>query len=242
MSTIPIDETLRALDDPVRSGQVRYLGTSTFAAWQRREARWVSKALGLDRAVCEQPPYRLLDRRIERQVVPMAETAGFAVTLVPPGWRLSERSIPAWRGPASGQPSGSARGREGPALHRGRRQGTRGDQGPAAQVGSHTRRGGACQGGGAAMGHQPDHRTAQGEGCLGAVHVRLAAEDRKRLDAVASPGQVVVPYDEADFGPHGFRWSCAGPPSLATPRQRARSQYVKAGPTAHDDPAGADLG
>jgi hypothetical protein len=37
-------------------------------------------------------------------------------------------------------------------------------------------------------------------------------------------------------------WSCAGPPSLATPRQRARSQYVKAGPTSHDDPAGADLG
>jgi aryl-alcohol dehydrogenase-like predicted oxidoreductase len=84
MSTIPIDETLRALDDPVRSGQVRYLGTSTFAAWQRMEARWVSKALGLDRAVCEQPPYRLLDRRIERQLVPMAETAGLALTLGSP--------------------------------------------------------------------------------------------------------------------------------------------------------------
>jgi hypothetical protein len=92
------------------------------------------------------------------------------------------------------------------------------------------------------MGHQPDHRTAQGEDCLGAVHVRLAAKDRERLDAAASPGQVVVPYYEADFGPHGFRWCCEGPPSLATPRQRARSRYVEAGPTSQDDPAGADLG
>jgi aryl-alcohol dehydrogenase-like predicted oxidoreductase len=47
---------------------------------------------------------------------------------------------------------------------------------------------------------------AQLEDCLGAVHVRLTAEDRERLDAVASPGQVIVPYYEADFGPHRFRW------------------------------------
>jgi aryl-alcohol dehydrogenase-like predicted oxidoreductase len=76
MSTIPIDETLRALDDLVRSGKVRYLGTSTFAAWQLVEALWVSKELGLHRVVCEQPPYHLLDRRIERELVPMAQTYG----------------------------------------------------------------------------------------------------------------------------------------------------------------------
>jgi aryl-alcohol dehydrogenase-like predicted oxidoreductase len=46
MSTIPIAGTLRALDDLVRSGKVRYLGTSTFAAWQLVEALWVSKELG----------------------------------------------------------------------------------------------------------------------------------------------------------------------------------------------------
>jgi hypothetical protein len=55
---------------------------------------------------------------------------------------------------------------------------------------------------------------AQLEDCLGAVHVRLTAEDRKRLDAVASPGQAIVPYYEADFGPHRFRWSCEEPLAL----------------------------
>jgi aryl-alcohol dehydrogenase-like predicted oxidoreductase len=79
MSTIPIDETLRALDDLVRSGKVCYLGTSTFAAWQLMEALWVSKELGLNRVVCEQPPYHLLDRRIERELVPMAQTYGLAL-------------------------------------------------------------------------------------------------------------------------------------------------------------------
>jgi aryl-alcohol dehydrogenase-like predicted oxidoreductase len=79
LSTIPMDETLRALDDLVRSGKVRYLGTSTFAAWQLVEALWVSKELGLHRVVCEQPPSHLLDRRIERELVPMAQTYGLAL-------------------------------------------------------------------------------------------------------------------------------------------------------------------
>ena len=52
---IPIDETLRALDDLVRVGKVRYIGTSTYAAWQLVEALWVSKENHLNRFVCEQP-------------------------------------------------------------------------------------------------------------------------------------------------------------------------------------------
>ena len=76
---IPIDETLRALDDLVRSGKVRYIGTSTHAAWQIVEALWVSKELGLNRFVTEQPPYHLLDRRIERDLVPMARTFGIGI-------------------------------------------------------------------------------------------------------------------------------------------------------------------
>src|SRR3712207_3994181 len=46
---IPIDETLRALDDLIRAGKVRYIGTSTFAAWQVVESLWVAKELGLNR-------------------------------------------------------------------------------------------------------------------------------------------------------------------------------------------------
>ncbi len=77
--SIPIDETLRALDDLIRAGKVRYIGTSTFAAWQLVESLWVSKELGLNRFVCEQPPYNLLDRRIERELLPFCRTYGFGV-------------------------------------------------------------------------------------------------------------------------------------------------------------------
>lgn len=75
-SDTPIDETLRALDDLIRSGKVRYIGTSTFAAWQVLESIWVSKEFGLNRFVSEQPPYNILDRRIERELLPMTQTFG----------------------------------------------------------------------------------------------------------------------------------------------------------------------
>src|SRR5690606_37949167 len=69
----------RALDDLVRSGKVRYIGTSTFGAWQLVESLWVAKEYGLNRFVCEQPPYHILDRRIERELLPMAQTYGFGI-------------------------------------------------------------------------------------------------------------------------------------------------------------------
>ncbi len=78
-ASIPIDETLRALDDLVRQGKVRYIGTSTFGAWQLVESLWVAKEMGLNRFVCEQPPYNLLDRRIERELLPACRTYGFGV-------------------------------------------------------------------------------------------------------------------------------------------------------------------
>lgn len=76
---IAIDETLRALDDLIRAGKVRYIGTSTFAAWQCVESLWAAEKLGLNRFVCEQPPYNLLDRRIERELLPMARTFGYGI-------------------------------------------------------------------------------------------------------------------------------------------------------------------
>ena len=78
-SDTAIDETLRALDDLVRAGKVRYLGSSTFAAWQVVESLWVAKELGLNRFVSEQPPYNILDRRIERELIPMAQTYGIGL-------------------------------------------------------------------------------------------------------------------------------------------------------------------
>ncbi|HZQ38011.1 MAG TPA: aldo/keto reductase, partial [Dehalococcoidia bacterium] len=78
-SDIPIDETLRAMDDLIRDGKVRYIGSSTFGAWQLVESVYVAKELGLNRFICEQPPYNLVDRRIERELVPMALTYGFAL-------------------------------------------------------------------------------------------------------------------------------------------------------------------
>lgn len=77
--TVPIDETLRALDDLIRAGKIRYIGTSGFPAWKHMEALWVAKEWGLDRFICEQPPYHLLDRRIERELVPMAQSYGLGI-------------------------------------------------------------------------------------------------------------------------------------------------------------------
>jgi aryl-alcohol dehydrogenase-like predicted oxidoreductase len=77
--SIPIDETLRAMDDLIRAGKVRYIGTSTFAAWQVCEAHYVARELGLNRFVSEQPPYNLLDRRVERELLPFARTYNYAV-------------------------------------------------------------------------------------------------------------------------------------------------------------------
>jgi aryl-alcohol dehydrogenase-like predicted oxidoreductase len=81
MPEIPIDETLRALDDLIRSGKVRYIGTSSFPAWQIVEALWVSKELGLNRFVSEQPAYNMIVRTIERNLVSMAQK--FNIALIP---------------------------------------------------------------------------------------------------------------------------------------------------------------
>lgn len=77
--TIPQDETLRALDDLVRAGKVRYIGCSTFPAWMVMEGLAVSERMNLVRFVSEQPPYNLLDRRIENELVPLCQRYGIAL-------------------------------------------------------------------------------------------------------------------------------------------------------------------
>ncbi|MCU1689563.1 MAG: aldo/keto reductase [Jatrophihabitantaceae bacterium] len=67
------DETLGALSDLVRSGKIRYIGSSTYPAHQIVEAQWVAKERGHHRFVTEQPPYSILVRGIERDLLPVAE-------------------------------------------------------------------------------------------------------------------------------------------------------------------------
>ncbi len=76
---VPIDETLRALDDLIHAGKIRYIGTSSFAGWQTVEALWASDALKLNRFVSEQPFYCMIDRLVEKDVVPVAQKYGLAL-------------------------------------------------------------------------------------------------------------------------------------------------------------------
>jgi len=73
------DETLRAFDDLVRSGKVRYIGASTHPAWKVMEALALSEKFSLHRYVSEQPPYNLLDRRIENELIPLCLEHDLAV-------------------------------------------------------------------------------------------------------------------------------------------------------------------
>jgi aryl-alcohol dehydrogenase-like predicted oxidoreductase len=84
-----IDETLGALSDLVRAGKVRYLGSSTFPASQIVEAQWVAQRRGRERFVCEQPPYSILTRGIETDVLPTCRRYGIGVICWSPlggGW------------------------------------------------------------------------------------------------------------------------------------------------------------
>ena len=72
----PIDETLAALDELVREGKVRYLGSSNFSGWQVVEADWVARTAGTERFVSAQNEYSLLERGVEAEVVPACEHVG----------------------------------------------------------------------------------------------------------------------------------------------------------------------
>jgi aryl-alcohol dehydrogenase-like predicted oxidoreductase len=106
-ATTDIDETLCALTDLVHAGKIRYFGSSTFPAYQVVEAQWVAERRGRERFVCEQPPYSLLVRGIEADVLPVCEKYGMGV-------------IP-WSPLAGGWLTGRYRkGQDAPDSHRGR--------------------------------------------------------------------------------------------------------------------------
>lgn len=203
----PIDETLRALDDLVRSGKVRYIGCSTFAAWQVLESLWVSKELGLNRFVTEQPPYHLLDRRIERELVPLAQ--GYGIGLIP------------WSPLSGGFLTGKyKRGETRPAGARWEKSGDGHFVDAAFDVVETLEAIGKEKGATASQVaiawcmSKPaitapiigPSSQAQNEDNLGALDVTLTEADHERLDAVAEPGRCIVPYYRADFSPYQYRW------------------------------------
>ena len=101
-----IDETLGALSDLVHQGKVRYIGSSTFPASQIVEAQWVARDRHLQRFVTEQPPYSMLVRGVEADVLPTCARHGMGVMSYSPlagGW-LSGR----WRKDTGQQPSSRA--------------------------------------------------------------------------------------------------------------------------------------
>jgi aryl-alcohol dehydrogenase-like predicted oxidoreductase len=211
INTIPIDETLRALDDLVRSGKVRYIGTSTFPAWQMLQSLWVSKELGLNRFVCEQPPYHLLDRRIEREVVPMAQTYG--IGLIP------------WSPLAGGFLTGKYE-RGGGAIEGARHRDMNNPRVAALLTSDATfgvldlleaianDRG--CTISQVALAWnmgQPGitspiigpRTMEQLEDNLGALGVALTEQDLSRIDQVAEPGRAILPWGQADWEPPAHR-------------------------------------
>ncbi|MEO6847034.1 MAG: aldo/keto reductase [Chthoniobacterales bacterium] len=210
-SDIPIDESLRALDDLIRSGKVRYIGSSTFAAWQCVESLWTSEKLGLNRFICEQPPYNILDRRVERELFPMARTFGYAI-------------IP-WSPIGGGLLSGKyTRGEQPPSNTRFEKVSEMEHLQyrykdavfdvcdvlkPIAEKHSATIAQVAlawtiCNP--AVTSSIMGPRTLeQLEDNLGALNIKLDKEDLAAIDAVSPPGGVKVGYYEADFGPHPHR-------------------------------------
>ncbi len=205
--SIPIDETLRALDDLIRAGKIRYIGTSTFAAWQVVEALWMSKELGLNRFICEQQPYNILDRRVERELLPMARTFGMA-------------TIP-WSPLAGGLLTGKYRaGKKPPAGSRfaKRQQSKRWNDNvlqvvdqldPIAKKAGCTTSQLALrwcmdQPGVTSPIIGPRTRT-QLKDNLRALDVTLDPSIFEQIDTIVPPGEFVAPFYEANFGPHLHR-------------------------------------
>jgi len=79
-----MEETLRAMDDLVRQGKVRYTGASMFFGWQLTKAQGVSTALGLEKMVAGQYIYSLIHRELERETIPAAVDAGIGITCFSP--------------------------------------------------------------------------------------------------------------------------------------------------------------
>ncbi len=210
---VPIDETLRALDDLIRAGKVRYIGTSMFPSWKIVEGLWASKELGLNRFVCEQMAYNLLDRTAEREIVPAAQTFGIALLpwaplcggLLTGKYRRDDQSAAGrWHGGKDnfGRPATPAAF---DVIERVVALAKEKSCTPSQLALAWN----AAQPGITAPIVGP-RTLEQLVDNLGAVNVRVTDEDRKRLDELAPPLAATLRYYDAalaiDFRPNLARW------------------------------------
>lgn len=91
--TTPVEETLEALNELVRAGLVRYIGTSNYQAWRIVRAHCVAETRSLNPFVCEQPPFSMLERTVETEILPACRDLGIGILPWAPlaGGLLSDR-------------------------------------------------------------------------------------------------------------------------------------------------------
>ncbi|MEC5397798.1 aldo/keto reductase [Uliginosibacterium sp. H1] len=111
----PWDETLRALDQLVRDGKVRYIGASNLSAWQVVETQWLARELGTERFISEQDEYSLLKREAERELIPALAHHGVGLL---PYWPLADGLLTGKYGAAQPLPEGSRLQRDPPRADR----------------------------------------------------------------------------------------------------------------------------
>jgi aryl-alcohol dehydrogenase-like predicted oxidoreductase len=207
---VAVDETLRALDDLVRSGKVRYIGTTTFAGWQVVEALWASDRLHLHRFVSEQPPYNLLDRRVERELIPVAQTFGLAILPWSPlGGGLLTGKYRRDQPPPEGTRYAEGGAFQARRLTKGAFDAIEPLLALAAEKGvplSQLALAWVVQQRGVTSPIVGPRTVDQLEDALKSLEISLTAEDLRRIDEIIPPGSHVSPFYEANHGPSQFRW------------------------------------
>lgn len=209
---VDFDETLGALTDLVRQGKIRYIGTSTYPAASIVEGQWIAERRGRERVVSEQPPYSILARGIERDVLPVAQQYGMAIIPWGPlagGWlsgqaigsslridRIPERFDPARPANAPkieavAKLTALAEEAGMPLAHLSLAFVLQHPAVTSAIIGPRTYE------------HLDSH--------LGAAEVKLTADVLDRIDEIVPPGVTLNPADA------GYR-----PPAIADPAQRRR--------------------
>ena len=198
---IPQDETLRALDDLVRAGKVIYIGCSNHPAWLIMEALAISDRYGLARFISAQPPYNLLDRRSENELVPFCQKHGLAIL----PWSPLAGGILAGRYTQGTVPTGSRADHAGEIF---RERITQHARRAVEQVAELAQARGLT---GAQLGllwikDQPGvtspivgPRTMQHlEVALAVIDLRLDDEDRRRCDELVHPGNAVADFHNSN--------------------------------------------